>query len=433
MPWALFSVGLAFALLTYNSHRPIYRSGPLCLGSFVAGWLVSELPFHHLLIQVGATAALVVYGGLGDWPGVVGLGLAVISCAGLVRHIGLARRTHAIVDAALDDALGRAPDAASDPVHRSPVWRRVAATVPRRHRDVERTRGIEYRRVKGRSLALDVYAPRDRPSGAPVLLYVHGGGWVIGNKNQQGLLTVNQLAARGWVCVSINYRLSPRATFPDHLTDVKHAIRWVREHIAEYGGDPSFLVLSGGSAGAHLASLASLTPNELEYQREFPDVDTSVQGCVAYYGVYDFVDEANAWPYKSFRILLERAVMKLRRRDAPDAFAKASPTHRVGPHAPPFFLLHGDRDSLAPVAQARQFRDALRGSSEQPVAWAELPGAQHAFEIFPSLRSVQVVRGVERFCDQIYARHCERDARGAGNLASAADAADAALPRVDHA
>ena len=102
---------------------------------------------------------------------------------------------------------------------------------------------------------------------------------------------------------------------------------------------------------------------------------------------------------------LEQAVMKIKRKDAPEAFKKASPLHRVGPHAPPFFLLHGDRDSLAPLRQARRFRDALRETSTEPVAWAEFPGAQHAFEIFPSVRSVQVVRAVERFCQQVHARH----------------------------
>jgi acetyl esterase/lipase len=70
--------------------------------------------------------------------------------------------------------------------------------------------------------------------------------------------------------------------------------------------------------------------------------------------------------------------------------------------APPFLLIHGDRDSIAPIAQARRFRDALAAVSKAPVAWVELPGAQHAFELFPSLRSVVCVHGVHRFCQAIW-------------------------------
>ncbi|MCA9679847.1 MAG: alpha/beta hydrolase, partial [Myxococcales bacterium] len=284
----------------------------------------------------------------------------------------------------------------------------VALVVPLRPRRVARIRDLVYHRVGKRALRLDVYRRRDLPAdaAAPVFVYVHGGAWVIGNKGQQGRLTVHRLAAAGWVCVSINYRLSPRATFPDHIHDVKRALRWVREHVAAHGGDPRFVVIGGGSAGAHLASLAALTPNALEYQRDFPEVDTTVQGCVGYYGVYDFADRDRHHRHGAFRrLLLERVVMKRRFDDAPEEFDKASPRWRIAGAAapPPFMLLHGDRDSLAPAPAARDFRDHLRRASSAPVVWVELPGAQHAFEIFPSLRSDVAVRGVERFCHAIHA------------------------------
>ena len=100
--------------------------------------------------------------------------------------------------------------------------------------------------------------------------------------------------------MTANYALSPKATFPDHLIDVKRALAWVKEHIAEYGGDPGYVVISGGSAGGHLSSLAALTPNRPEYQPGFEAVDTTVQACVPFYGVYDFTNRdgirgARAW------------------------------------------------------------------------------------------------------------------------------------------
>jgi len=103
---------------------------------------------------------------------------------------------------------------------------------------------------------------------------------------------MRELASRGWVCVASNYRLSPKATMPDHIVDVKRAIAWIREHIEEYGGDPDFVCITGGSAGGHLCSLAALTANDPRFQPGFESVDTSVHACVPFYGVFDFLDRA---------------------------------------------------------------------------------------------------------------------------------------------
>ena len=122
------------------------------------------------------------------------------------------------------------------------------------------------------------------------MFQIHGGAWVIGDKSQQALPLMLHLAADGWVCVTTNYRLSPTCHRPDHLVDCKRALAWIREHIAEYGGDPDFVVVTGGSAGGHLAALVALTANDPQFQPGFEAADTSVIGCVPFYGVYDFVD-----------------------------------------------------------------------------------------------------------------------------------------------
>jgi acetyl esterase/lipase len=218
------------------------------------------------------------------------------------------------------------------------------------------------------------------------------------------------LAARGWVCFGIDYRLSPRATFPDHLVDVKRAIRWVREEGAQYGADPAFLVVAGGSAGGHLAALAALTAGDTLYQPGFETVDTSVAGCIGFYGVYDFMDRYGHWPSDGLQRLLERYVMKSRRDEDPLAWERASPMSRVHAEAPPFFLVHGDCDNLVPVAEARRFAETLRTSSQAPVVYAEIPGGHHAFEVFPSPRSELVLRGIGRFGDWLYSRYLARQA-----------------------
>src|SRR5262249_31206749 len=128
-------------------------------------------------------------------------------------------------------------------------WRRIAFPFPVRDSRVVCTRRVLFHG----ELELDVHCARNRDASkkAPTLVYVHGGGWVIGQRRYQGLPLMQHLAARGWVCFSVDYRLSPRATFPDHLIDVKRALAWVREHAHEWGADPEFVVVCGNSAGAH--------------------------------------------------------------------------------------------------------------------------------------------------------------------------------------
>jgi acetyl esterase/lipase len=428
--------GVALAALTAISLSPLYRPGALALVGWVPAWLFSELPVHLALIALGVGTGFVVGGALDSWQGWVGLAATLLAAAGLARHVVLARTTEARVERGLAEAFGEgyAERIEADLRRRYDPRRSlgaVAAVFPFRPRTVERIRNLVYAKVGRRTLTLDVIRAVDPAGrlavdaaeagaapaspevaaaaatgrGAPVFLYVHGGGWVIGNKRQQGRVLLHELAAAGWICVAINYRLSPRATWPEHILDVKHAIGWVKQHIAEHGGDPGFVVIGGGSAGAHLASLAALTPDAAEWQRDLAEVDTSVQGCVAFYGVYDFVDDERIWRHRAFRhLLLERVVMKRRAREAREEYVKASPIARIGGRVPPpFLVVHGGADSLAPVAGARRFRDALAKAGGQ-VAYVELPGANHAFELFPSLRSVPVNHGVHRFCQLVYSQ-----------------------------
>ena len=170
-----------------------------------------------------------------------------------------------------------------------------------------------------------------------------------------------------------------------------------REHAAEHGGDASFLAITGGSAGGHLAALAALTPNDPEYQPGFEDVDTTVQACVPFYGVYDFTNRARRVGGDGMGGFLERLVMKCRVADDPDAFRRASPVCRVRPDAPPFMIVHGTHDSFAPVEDARTFVTELRAVSRAPVVSLELPDAQHAFDVFATPRTRHVIDGVAQF------------------------------------
>ena len=195
------------------------------------------------------------------------------------------------------------------------------------------------------------------------MIQVHGGGWLAGSRYEQGIPLLNHLASIGWVGFNIDYRLSPQATFPDHIVDVKRAIAWVRENAEELGIDPEMICITGGSAGGHLTALAGLTENDPAYQPGFEDADTSLAAAVPFYGVYDLTN-SNGLYYPQMRDwVLEQIVFKRPFADAEQLYRDASPSFRVHADAPPFLVIHGDRDTLVPVGDARDFVERLRAVS----------------------------------------------------------------------
>ena len=256
----------------------------------------------------------------------------------------------------------------------------------------------------GRDHLLDIWRLPEVTAGhrAPVLLQVPGGGWAISEKRGQAVPLLSRMAQLGWICVRINYSRIPGSPWPAHIIDVKRAIAWIRENIAEYGGDPDFIAVTGGSAGAHVGSLAALTANDPLLQPGFEHVDTSVQAAVPYYGAYDLTDPANMCDL--MLPFLERFVMRASLADHPELFAAASPISHVHREAPPFFVLHGRNDAVIPRAQAQLFVDALRATGAGTVAHAELPNAHHAFDTLATVRSQMAADAVADFLGIAYGR-----------------------------
>jgi acetyl esterase/lipase len=406
--WLLLALGSLSLYATITALVRIRRPAALGFLVMITSWSTGEYAVFHLLLQAVAAAVLVGTDALRNTAGVIGLAALIVSWIGLVAVIAGRVRARPSSERALQLALG------DDYLDRLSAERRGALRtgVPpailllpfyNDSSGIVRERNISYGDHPKRHL-LDVYRPESSDGPLPVVLQIHGGGWVIGHKRQQGMPLVHRLVRNGYVAVSINYRLGPKYRFPEQLIDVKRAIAWTREHIAGYGGDPDVIILTGGSAGGHLSSLAALTPNQPGYQPGFESSDTSVAACLPFYGPTDFTgSDGIRGRMDAFEIFLERTVMPGSMKDVPDLYTAMSPIYHIRPDAPPFLIIQGTLDVLVWREENRRFADRLAEVSESPVVYWEVPGAQHAFDTFNSRRCAVAVDTCERFADWVVA------------------------------
>ncbi|WP_300011797.1 alpha/beta hydrolase [Pseudonocardia sp.] len=387
---AAIAAGVAGVLAAAGARRPVIRTWPASILQAAPCLPASETPGALSLVHAAIGAAALRDGG-GRRP--AGLAAAAVNGLAVAALVDLRRdadRTARVFDAAL--AGLPTPAAAALPL----LGGRAARE---RH-----LRAADLAYGPDPAQRLDVWGPAGPTAGAPVLVQVHGGGWTGGDKAHSAAPLMAHLVAHGWVCVTVNYRLGPHHRWPAMIVDVKRAIAWVKEHIGGYGGDPSFVAISGGSAGGHLASLAALTANDPAFQPGFAGADTTLAAAVPVYGVHDFSRDEHG-----LFALLERKVIGTTRVEDPDTWLAASPLHRVTVDAPPFLVVHGDTDTIVSVGQSRRFVRRMREVGAE-VRHAELPRAQHGFDAFPTARTGHHVRGVHRFLAGVRARRRVRPA-----------------------
>jgi acetyl esterase/lipase len=243
---------------------------------------------------------------------------------------------------------------------------------------VKAWRDVTYQTVPGyRPQVIDVYVPATAGP-HPLILYIHGGGWMGGHTRQSGALAdfpkvLAALAAEGFTVASLEYRLSAEAKFPAQLQDSNAALRFLRAHARDYRIDPAKVGVWGGSAGGHLAALTAVTARDTTLDPA-AGADGGVQAAVTWYGVYDFAG-MTATPDGN------AAGIRLLGCEGPcpaERIRAVSPVSYIDAKDPPFLLIHGDNDKTVPVAQSHLGEAALRKAGV-PVQAIYIPGVDHSF------------------------------------------------------
>jgi len=211
---------------------------------------------------------------------------------------------------------------------------------------------ITYCITSGVELKMDLHYPDEVETLLPVIVYVHGGGWTGGDKaSGAGFRFLPVLRERGYLTISVNYRLSPKYKFPAHIEDVKCAIRHLRAEAETYHLDPNRIGAIGGSAGGHLVALLGVTDESagMEGSGGYLEYSSRVQAVVDLFGPIDPAESCTVgWARQVFGANCEDEIISL-----------SSPLAYVSSDDPPFLILHGDLDELVLLEQSQVFYDSL--------------------------------------------------------------------------
>jgi acetyl esterase len=226
---------------------------------------------------------------------------------------------------------------------------------------------VAYSSAAGDVGQMALYTRADPAERVPIVAFVHGGGWASGH-HYGALRYAHPLAARGYVTATFTYRLADEAPWPASLEDTKCAVRWLRRHAHDLGGDPDRIVLCGDSAGGHLAAMTALTPGSYEGDGGWETESSRVSGVFLVHPAVDLpamVDEGHYPPAAGY---------------FGDDLAAASPVNQVNSQCPPVLTVTGDADRVVPVAHVQRFHRAL-AEAGVPERLEVLPGRDHGFDL----------------------------------------------------
>lgn len=396
-----FALSLGLLLLTIQ--LTFYRAYGSTLGAILGApvLVLSDFTPHALLLSGAVTVAAVAMGGLDHQVGVIGLGLHVVCWAALALHLSRVHRTLPLLDGVQvsDDVPPFGGPGPNRPLHAGGAWLALLFLRARESEKVTVTRNLVYREVDGVRLRVDVYRPREGLR-HPALLYIHGGGWVVGHRRTNRFM-LTRFAAAGWTVFAVAYRRPPKFPLPAAVIDCKAAVAWVKAHGAEHGADPSTLVVYGESAGGHLAALTALTPNVPHFQPGFEKTDTRVQGAMVFYGVTDLIGSFERQDHRTLTLLLEHGVVRRPLGESRLLYQTLDPGSCEVVDTPPTLVMQGTADMMVPAAMSRTFCARLKKLGAKQVHLLEVPAASHAFDIFPSPLQERVLRVALAFLERL--------------------------------
>jgi acetyl esterase/lipase len=380
------------------------RRGLFAALAYPVGWAAGELAGQGIAAEILLLVVLWWWG----WPSSHWLSVlvAVLASAVVLENLALIAilfRSRSVVRRAMAQSpdrplvIGRPRD---DVFGR---WWRTALQIPVHPRAMQLQRNISYGPLERQRL--DIWRFSTTPSNAPVIYYVHGGAWTFGDKREQGRPMLHEFVRRGWVVVAANYRLAPGFPWPAQIEDVTRGLGWIKKNIATYGGDPDRVVVAGGSAGGHLASLLALSSHDPVWRpEEMLDVaDWSVRGALSFYGVLEMTGDETHWRGMggALRRLLVNRIVQLPYEGNEHVYMALSPYERIAPDSPPFFVVQGANDTLVEVNVARAFVTKFRAVAFAPLYYVELPFTQHAFDLTASPRTSATTRAAVAFAESV--------------------------------
>jgi acetyl esterase/lipase len=251
---------------------------------------------------------------------------------------------------------------------------------PRLPAGVQALKNLEYGHAGTRSMQLDLYLPAQTNRPTTLIIWIHGGAWMAGSKNEPG--PALQFLGDGYAVAQVGYRFSQEAVFPAQIFDCKAAVRWLRANARKYNLDPDRFVAWGSSAGGHLVALMGVTGGVTDLEGDVNDLKESsrVQAVVDWFGPTDFLkigDFESEIPHNAADSpeskLIGGAILENREKSA-----RASPITYVSKSAPPFLIMHGDRDRTVPFNQSEILYEALKKAGVD-ATFVPMKGAGHGF------------------------------------------------------
>jgi len=252
------------------------------------------------------------------------------------------------------------------------------------------------------SQKLDIYLPAEITAPAPVIVAIHGGAFMGGDKRDMQVLPMLEGLKLGFAVASINYRLSSESKFPALIQDAKAAIRWLRGNAAKFGLDPKRISAWGGSAGGYIASMLSLTAGRSELEDQtlgYHNQSCDIQAAVVWFGPTNFLkmdaqlaqngllpppDMRHSHPNSPESLLIGAPIISV-----PDKVQAANPETYIGGAAPPMLFQHGRKDAVVPVQQSIEFAEKLKKAyGEERITLEILENAEHGDPAFETRENI---------------------------------------------